>query len=98
MPGHLQSTAQVLLSKVLNPEMLKLDPAMTWQLIQGWTLPSPIVCPPHDPGRDEVANEDVDLLVLFMLLVLLLLNRTLKGGLLWQQSDWDLARSHVEEE
>lgn len=33
---YLQSTAEVPLSKVLNPEMLIWGPAINWRLNQGW--------------------------------------------------------------
>lgn len=48
---HLQSTAEERLSQVANPQCN--EPV----LIQGWTRPSPIVYPPHDPGRDKVVKK-----------------------------------------
>lgn len=44
------------LGKVMNPQMLILGPAINWQLLRGWTLPSPLVQPPPppcDPKRDK---------------------------------------------
>lgn len=57
VPGHLWSTAKVPMSKILNPQMVILGPVMNWQLIEGWTLPSPIVNPPGDPRRNKVVQK-----------------------------------------
>lgn len=37
--------AEVPLSNVPNPQMLKWGPAMNWRLLQGCSLPSPICAP-----------------------------------------------------
>lgn len=42
VPGHLQSTAEVPLSKIQHLQMLKLRPAMSWWIVQRCTLSSPV--------------------------------------------------------
>lgn len=48
--GHLQSTAEEPLSNVLNPQILRWEPVMSWHINQGDTLPYP----PCDSERIEI--------------------------------------------